>query len=106
MTSSNGNIPPPKAASVRAGGNNRQSVHNGLSSREGPSAQGMLAYNAAAAPPGVQGRQQQEGPIRMTPQPLQTAGGDEMGEDDVAQLVKDHKELRMLTRLSSSVGIC
>ncbi|KAI7217504.1 hypothetical protein KC333_g4193 [Hortaea werneckii] len=112
MTSSNGNIPASKA--LRSGGSNRQSVHNGLSSREAPTAQQQgtphAAYStppvASVIPPAGHGRQQQppppqqqtqqqDAPGRNMPQPLQTgAGGDEMSEDDVAQLVKDHKELR------------
>ncbi|KAI7343295.1 hypothetical protein KC336_g23065, partial [Hortaea werneckii] len=115
MTSSNGNISASKA--LRSGGSNRQSVHNGLSSREAPTAQQQgtphAAYStppvASVIPPAGHGRQQQPPPPppqqqqtqqqdahgRNMPQPLQTsAGGDEMSEDDVAQLVKDHKELR------------
>ena len=110
MTSSNGNISASKA--LRSGGSNRQSVHNGLSSREAPTAQQQgtphAAYStppvASVIPPAGHGRQQQPPPQqqqqqdasgRNMPQPLQTgAGGDEMSEDDVAQLVKDHKELR------------
>ncbi|KAI7072747.1 hypothetical protein KC352_g42367, partial [Hortaea werneckii] len=86
--------------------------HNGLSSREAPTAQQQgtphAAYStppvASVIPPAGHGRQQQPPPQqqqqqdasgRNMPQPLQTgAGGDEMSEDDVAQLVKDHKELR------------
>ncbi|KAI7291639.1 hypothetical protein KC352_g2621, partial [Hortaea werneckii] len=89
----------------------------GLSSREAPTAQQQgtphAAYStppvASVIPPAGHGRQQQPPPPppqqqqtqqqdahgRNMPQPLQTsAGGDEMSEDDVAQLVKDHKELR------------
>ncbi|KAI7690926.1 hypothetical protein KC353_g19243, partial [Hortaea werneckii] len=106
MTSSNGNIPASKA--LRSGGSNRMSVHNGLSSREAPTAQQQgtphAAYStppvASVIPPAGHGRQQQpppqqqqtqqqDAPGRNMPQPLQTgAGGDEMSEDDVAQLVK------------------
>ncbi|KAF7195340.1 hypothetical protein HII31_03232 [Pseudocercospora fuligena] len=103
--SNNGALPAPKA--VRNG--NRQSVHNGMQSqsREGSTANqgGQLpAFSASVVPPtsqgqpykgnGGQAQQQQQGDVgRATPQPLQTTS-DEMTDDEVAQLVKDHKELR------------
>ncbi|KXT05295.1 hypothetical protein AC578_10959 [Pseudocercospora eumusae] len=104
--SNNGALPAPKA--VR-NGNNRQSVHNGMQSqsREGSTAnQGgqVPAFSASVVPPTSQGQpykgnggqtqQQQQGDVgRATPQPVQTTS-DEMTDDEVAQLVKDHKELR------------
>ena len=108
----NGQLPGPKA--LRQGNaNNRQSVHNGLSTREGShSTQGgqVPAFNTSIVPPGSQGgpykggnAQQPQGEVTRgtgTPQPTQL--GDEMSEEDVAQLVKDHKELRKIA--SSSYG--
>ncbi|KAI5357685.1 hypothetical protein Slin14017_G116980 [Septoria linicola] len=93
-------------------GNNRQSVHNDLRSREGSHSTqgGQAAFSTAVVPPGSQGQpykgsgqqqqqqqqphaQQQQGEVgRATPQPLTIA--DEMNDDEVTQLVKDHKELR------------
>lgn len=110
--SNNGAMAQPKA--VR-NGNNRQSVHNDLRSREGShSTQGsqMPAFSAAVVPPSSQGQpykgnggqtqqqppqahqqQQQHGEVgRATPQPLSVP--DEMNDDEVSQLLKDHKELR------------
>lgn len=110
--SNNGTLPAPKAS--RPGNGNRQSVHSGMS-REGSYAQqGGQAppYSAATisqtqqfknaqGQPQMQQQQQQQlqqqppGEIgRGTPQPQGV--GEEMSEDDVAQLVKDHKELRKL----------
>lgn len=89
--------------SARVGNGNRQSVHNGVASREGshatPASQ-IPAFNASIVPPSSQGQpykgagqQQQQGDMgRGTPQPQH--GNDEMSEEDIAQLVKDHKELR------------
>lgn len=109
--SNNGTMPAPKA--VRAANGNRQSVHAGMMSREGSYAQQggqMPTYNASVGPPGssqgqqyktTQGQaQQQQGDVgRATPQPQVV--GDEMSEEDITQLVKDHKELRKLCRRSS-----
>ncbi|KAK5128933.1 hypothetical protein LTR85_000266 [Meristemomyces frigidus] len=98
MSANNGGLPAPKA--LRTGASNRQSVHNGLSAREGSGItsaqqQGVPAFNASVVPPGGQGqaRSQQQGDVgRVTPQPLPL--GEDMSEEDVNQLIKDHKELR------------
>lgn len=105
--SNNGTLPAPKA--VRNGNGNRQSVHGGMMSREGSYAQQggqMPAYNAQSVnqtqqyknvqgqPQAPQQAQQQGDVGRATPQPQPV--GDEMSEEDIAQLVKDHKELRKL----------
>lgn len=98
MASANpGNLPAPKA--VRAG-NNRQSVHNGTAQREASS--GIPSFNASVVPPATQAmpyqapqstQQAQQADVRRaTPQPVQ--GSDDLSEEDIAQLVKDHKELR------------
>ena len=106
----NGSLPAPKA--VRAGSANRQSLHNGLNSREasvlgagqngGQQGGSVPAFSASVVPPAGQGQaypgaaQQQPkgGDVgRVTPQPMQT--GDDMSEEDINQLIKDHKELRM-----------
>jgi len=107
MSSNNGNLPPPRSA--KSGGNNRQSVHNGLGSRESSAIgsgqqqqQSVPAFNASVVPPTGQGQSykgssqaQQPGDVgRVTPQPVQL--GEDMTEEDVNQLIKDHKELRML----------
>lgn len=85
----NGGLPAPKA--VRSAGN-RQSVHNGLSSagaRDG----GVPAFNASIVPAAPGYTATPKGDIgRLTPQPSQV--GEEMSEEDVNQLIKDHKELR------------
>lgn len=99
----NGNIAAPKAARSAVG--NRQSVHNGLASRESSGVgqqQAMPSFNASVVPPAAQGQsyrteQAQPPPAqgdvrRATPQPAPVA--DDLSEEDVAQLVKDHKELR------------
>lgn len=106
-SSNNGTLPAPKA--VRSGNANRQSVHNGLSSREGSALsggqnggqQGVPAFNASVVPTASQGQayqaasQQKGGDVgRVTPQPTQSS--EDMSEEDVNQLIKDHKELRML----------
>lgn len=109
MSSNNGSLPPPRSAKPGAG--NRQSMHNGLSSRESAAVgagqqqqqqQGVPAFNASVVPPTGQGQAykgsgqgQQQGDVgRVTPQPVQL--GEDMTEEDVNQLIKDHKELRML----------
>lgn len=67
----------------------------------------MPAFNSSTVPPGSQGgpyksgnaQQAQQGEVTRstgTPQPAQLQG-DEMSEEDVAHLVKDHKELRKAT---------
>ena len=111
--SNNGSLPAPKA--VRAGSANRQSMHNGLNSREGSAVSagqnggqqggGVPAFSASVVPPAGQGQaypgaQQQQKSIdvgRATPQPIQTS--EDMTEEDINQLIKDHKELRMLPTL-------
>lgn len=93
----NGGISAPKA--IRPAGNNRQSVQNsGMAQREASG--GVPSFSAAVvppttqAPPSYQSSQpmQQSEIRRATPQPVQSA--DDLSEEDVAQLVKDHKELR------------
>jgi len=101
--STNGNLPAPKA--VRSVVGSRQSVHNGLPSRESSGLgqqQAMPSFSASVVPPASQGqphRAEQSQPPppqtdvrRATPQPAPVA--DDLSEEDVAQLVKDHKELR------------
>lgn len=120
--SNNGSLPAPKA--VRAGNSNRQSMHNGFQSREGSvlgagqnggqqqgSGSGSVpAFSASVVPPAgqsqgqaypgatqqqQQSQQQQKGGDvgRVTPQPVQNS--DDMTDEDINQLIKDHKELRM-----------
>jgi hypothetical protein len=113
--SNNGSLPAPKA--VRAGSANRQSMHNGLNSREasalsagqngGQQGGGVPAFSASVVPPAGQAQaypgappqqqqqqQQKSADIgRVTPQPVQTS--EDMTEEDINQLIKDHKELRM-----------
>lgn len=100
MSLSNNGGHPAASKSVRAaGGNSRQSVHNGLP-REGSGLSaggGQQAYSSTAMPAGSQGQayRQQGDHDRVTPQALQQQSAtEEMSEDDVTQLVKDHKELR------------
>ena len=96
MSASNGVLPALKT--TRSG--NRQSVHSGLGTREAPGGtsaqqQGLQAFSASVVPPDGQGqtRSQQPGDgDRVTPQPA--AVGEDMSEDEVNQLIKDHKELR------------
>lgn len=105
-SSNNGNLPAPKAS--RSGGSNRQSTHNGASSREGSTLGGgpqtsgqpggVPAFNASVVPPAGQGQAYPSNPSqtdvgRKTPQPLQTS--EEMTEEDINQLIKELKELRM-----------
>ena len=96
-SANNGGMPAPKAA--RPASNNRQSVqNNGLVQRDPPG--GIPSFSAAVvppttqAPPSYQSSQpmQQNEVRRATPQPIQSS--DDLSEEDVAQLVKDHKELR------------
>ncbi|EGP84158.1 unnamed protein product [Zymoseptoria tritici ST99CH_1A5] len=68
-------MPAQKPAGRSTNGNNRQSVHSGMMSRDGQTQN----YKT-----------EQVG--RGTPQPAQS--GEEMSEEEVTQLVKDHKELR------------
>jgi hypothetical protein len=98
-SASNGSMNAPKA--VRPASNNRQSVqNNGMPQRDASS--GLSSFSAAVVPPTTQGPpsyqssqpMQQSEIRRATPQPAPTA--DELSEEDVAQLVKDHKELRTL----------
>nr|OQO17706.1 hypothetical protein B0A51_16236 [Rachicladosporium sp. CCFEE 5018] len=103
MASNNGGLPAPKA--VRSGAGNLQSMHNGLTPREGQSQQGVSSsFNNVAAAANAQTQQYRneqpqpppppQGDARRgTPQPAQMTSED-MSEEDVAQLVKDHKELR------------
>lgn len=107
----NGDLPAPKPA--RTAGNNRQSVHNGMVQREASG--GVQSFNASVVPPTTQAQpysspppapqvQQTQVPDarRSTPQPTQV--GEDLSDEDVAQLVKDHKELRKLPRTLSSDG--
>jgi hypothetical protein len=96
-SANNGSMAAPKA--TRPAGNNRQSVqNNGLAQREASS--GISSFSAAVVPPAAQAPpsyqssqpMQQSEVRRATPQPVQSA--DDLSEEDVAQLVKDHKELR------------
>lgn len=88
---------------ARSGNSNRQSVHSGLSAQ-----QGVPAFNAAVVPTSAQqqayqsaqAQQQQQSQQqpqtkdvgRVTPQPVQT--GEDMTDEDINQLIKDHRELR------------
>lgn len=113
-SSNNGTLAAPKAQ--RSNNSNRQSMHNGLNSRDGSAlsggqnggqqVQGMPAYGASVVPPAGQAQaypsnpqqQQKSGDIgRVTPQPVQSS--DDMSEEDINQLIKDHKELRELLLL-------
>lgn len=113
-SSNNGNLPAPKA--LRTGNSNRQSVHNGLNSRDGSGLGagqnggqqgGVPAFSTSVVPPVGQGQayqntsqQKPSGDIgRITPQPMQT--GEDMSEEDINQLIKDHKELRASQLLPS-----
>jgi hypothetical protein len=100
-SANNGSISAPKAVRA-AGNNNRQSLqNNSLPQRDNQS--GMQSFSAnvvpptAQAPPSYQSSQPtQQGDVRRaTPQPVQSS--EDLSEEDVAQLVKDHKELRKLT---------
>jgi hypothetical protein len=96
-SSNNGSMSAPKA--VRPASNNRQSVQNNGSTQRDPPG-GIPSFSAAVvpptsqAPPSYQSSQpmQQSEVRRATPQPVQSA--EDLSEEDVAQLVKDHKELR------------
>ncbi|KAK5163446.1 uncharacterized protein LTR77_010628 [Saxophila tyrrhenica] len=105
-SNNNGSLPAPRAQ--RSGNSNRQSMHNGLNSREGSALggqnggqQGVPAFNASVVPAASQGMPSQatsqgkSGDVtvgRITPQPTQSS--EDMTEEDVNQLIKDHKELR------------
>ena len=74
---------------------NRQSVHNGVAGIS-PGAQGQ---NPPVPSPSQSQQPRSGGPQagdvgRRTPQPQ----GEELSEEEVHQLVKDHKELRMFQR--------
>ena len=102
MSSNNGSQPAAKTS--RSGINNRQSVHNGISSREGSALSGqggnhtgVPAYNTANVAStaeqgyGTTAQQQQKGsePGRGTPQPNKP-----MTKEDIEQLIQDHAQLR------------
>ncbi len=107
-SANNGSLPGPRAQ--RSGNSNRQSMHNGLNSREGSALgagqnggqqqQGVPAFNTSVVPAVSQGIPSQAasqgktaGDVgRVTPQPVQSSA--DMSEEDVDQLIKDHKELR------------
>ncbi len=137
MSSSNhGSVPVPAALRAqqqpRSGNSNRQSMHNGLNSREGsgvgasgsnggqqapaaaPASGGMPAFNASVVPAGSQGQpsaqqaqqnsQAKSGDVgRVTPQPQQS--GENMSEEDINQLIKDHRELRGYHLLYCSANV-
>lgn len=96
----NGSIAAPKA--VRSAAANRQSLHNDMLSRDtsNMSQQGVPSFSASVVPSASQAQpyksdqtsQTQSDPRRPTPQPLPT--GEDMSEEGVTQLIKDHKELR------------
>lgn len=99
MSSKNGSLPAQQTA--RSAASNRQSVHNGLSARDGSTQQGVPAFTTSVVPSSGKGQPypgQQQGDVgRVTPQPAQA--GEDMSEEDVNQLIKDHKELRMSSTL-------
>lgn len=107
------------AKGTRVVANNRQSVLTGPSSREAPASggglsgghAGMPAFNTAVVPQGAQsssangnatvngqggkGPPGQQGEMgRVTPLSAPTI--EEMSEEEIAQLIKDHKELRKI----------
>lgn len=108
MSANNGSAPAAKTS--RSGVNNRQSVHNGISSREGSalggqggSHAGVPAYNANVVPApeqgyGNNGQQQKSAEAGRggTPQPNKP-----MTKEDVDQLLQDHAQLRMSINLLS-----
>lgn len=111
-SSNNGGLPAPRAQ--RSGNSNRQSMHNGLNSREGSALSGaqnggqqgagVPAFNASLVPAvgqaSSQGTSQKGGDVgRVTPQPVQSS--EDMTEEDVTQLIKDHKELRTFISTTS-----
>jgi hypothetical protein len=90
--SNNGARPAPTTARVPTNGTPRQSLNNGVL---GSHAQGQAAgYAVGQNYKAEQGQiQQQQGAVgRATPQPGQA--GEDMNEEEITQLVKDHKELR------------
>ncbi|KAK5110450.1 hypothetical protein LTR62_005801 [Meristemomyces frigidus] len=89
MSSNNAGLPASRPIKTT---NNRQSVHNGLSTRE-TSQQGYVAPPTSGQAFKSNPQAQQQGDVgRGTPQPGQLT--EDMTEEDVAQLIKDHKELR------------
>lgn len=85
---------------------NRQSLHQGISSRDGSgqaiSSQGVPAFSTTILPtvnvgqPYQSGIAQQHPDVdRKTPQPMQTS--EDMSPDEINQLIKEHKELRKLS---------
>lgn len=107
MSTNNGSLPAPRAQ--RSGNSNRQSMHNGLNSREGSALgpaqnvgqqQGVPAFNASTVPTASQGTPSQgtsqgkSGDVgRMTPQPALSSR--DMTEEELDNTLKEHKELRM-----------
>lgn len=99
--SNNGSLAPKIARPVAV---NRQSVQNGASLAPGQQQSGGLpqgtasAFTASVAPPNTStpAYPTNQGPAdttrAKTPQPVQTV--DDMTDEDVNQLIKDHKELR------------
>ena len=90
-------------------------MHNGINSRDGSALAGgqnggqqggVPAFSASVVPPASQGQayqgnmqQQKSGDVgRVTPQPVQSS--EDMTEEDITQLIKDHKELRALSLIS------
>ncbi|WPH03468.1 Hypothetical protein R9X50_00634800 [Acrodontium crateriforme] len=99
-SANNGTLPTSK--SVRSSTSNRQSVYNGFSQRDSSSLApgqpgqqqqpGIPAFNASVVPTTAQTQQRGQDMGRSTPQPSQPA--EDMSEEEVTQLLKDHKELR------------
>lgn len=105
----NGNLQAPKNS--RIGGPNRQSVHSGMNSRDASQphsnqpTSGVSNFSAPNALSSGQTQnyqntsQQPHNDIgRKTPQPLQTS--EDMTDEEINQLVKDHRELRMFPSLA------
>lgn len=111
MSSNNGAAPTTKTS--RSGMSNRQSVHNGLGSREGSALgsqggnhTGVPAYNANVVPQTEQGygsnapQQQKSSDAGRggTPQPNKP-----MTKEDIEQLIQDHAQLRTLSVITAVV---
>jgi hypothetical protein len=92
--SNNGTSTMTTTTKTRPPNNNRQSVHNVLISREASSVSSQGGQPSLPSNTGAQPRQStQQGDVaRVTSQLAQAS--DEMTDEEVAQLQKDHKELR------------
>lgn len=96
--------------------NARDASGLGAGKQTGGQQGGVPAFSASVVPAAGQAQayqsntQSKTGDVgRGTPQPIQT--GEDMSEEDIAQLIKEHKELRKcfpLTRcvLASGIGLC